>query len=159
MGWSFMLTCPICGAEPEVAKLEVVNGIFMAGGVRLAEDGFDLRGAKSIHTEDEEVKCAACGRTFALEQCVIPNDPLLPMIDRDLYVLARVACRLCGEHYPLNVARVGTQELSGEKMIFCPDCFAFEALEATQEEKDIAHRRLTERELENHLREATIKKE
>jgi len=152
MGWSFMLTCPLCGAEPEVAKLEVVNGIFMAGGVRLAEDGFDLRGAKSISTEDEEVKCAACGRTFMLERCVIPNDP--PTIDRDLYILARVPCRLCGEHHPLNVARVGTQELTGQKMIFRPDCFAFEALEATEAEKAEAHRRLTERELENHLAEA-----
>lgn len=150
--FQFMLTCPLCGAEPEKAKLEVVNGIFMAGGVRLAEDGFDLRSAKSISTEDEEVKCAVCGRTFLLDQCMLPGEPLT--IDPLLYALARVPCRLCGDLNPLNVARVGTQELSGEEMIFCPDCFAFEALEATPAEKAEAHRRLTQRELENHLAES-----
>lgn len=148
----YMLTCPSCGAEPEKANLHVVAGIFKTAGLPLTSDGFDLSRANVLITEKVIVQCQACEEDFLLENLELPEEP--PTVSRDLYVMARVACDLCGDKYPLNVIRVGMQGLTGEKKVLCPDCFAFEALEATTEAKEAAHRRLTERELENHLAEA-----
>lgn len=68
------LHCPHCGACPDDARLEVVSGTFVARRVLLTEDGFDLMDAKRLDTEDEVVRCDACGASFPLSD-VMWGDP------------------------------------------------------------------------------------
>ena len=60
---------PRCGAPPEKAKLKVISGRFVSD-MPLAEDGFSPIDAKEWDTEDEIVKCAACGTFFQLYECL-----------------------------------------------------------------------------------------
>jgi hypothetical protein len=54
----------------------------------------------------------------------------------------------CGEKLPLSQMRMGTRIHEGQKSVrpFCPDCYAFEAQEATSEERAAAEKALAERE-------------
>ncbi|MEW6049121.1 MAG: hypothetical protein AB1609_22070 [Bacillota bacterium] len=55
-------TCPRCGAEDE---LFIVAGNF-SGRIPLCSDGFSFLDAKHLNTEDEIVRCDACGAEFPL---------------------------------------------------------------------------------------------
>ena len=55
-------TCPDCGV---VDQMNVYSGVFIAEGMPLdAAEGFSFHDAKQVSTEDEWVKCAACGSTW-----------------------------------------------------------------------------------------------
>lgn len=72
-----------------------------------------------------------------------------PPIDPRLLEFAMAECGSgCGETLPLAQMRMGTRIHNGEKSVrpFCPDCYAFEAQEATPEEKAAAQKALEERE-------------
>ncbi len=58
---SFATSCPYCGRADE---LEVVGGTFQTMGVRVSAEGFAFADAQMMQTEDEEVRCNACRRTF-----------------------------------------------------------------------------------------------
>ena len=54
--------CPRCGVEGD---LRVVRGAF-SGSIPLCEDGFAFVDAERLDTEDEVVRCGACGVEFPL---------------------------------------------------------------------------------------------
>ena len=57
-------TCIDCGT---VDQMNVCSGVFIAEGMPLdAAEGFSFSDAKQVSTEDEWVKCAACGSTWDL---------------------------------------------------------------------------------------------
>ena len=58
----WMTKCPKCGTED---NLWVVRGTF-SGSIPLSEDGFAFVDARCVDTEDEVVRCGACGAEFAL---------------------------------------------------------------------------------------------
>lgn len=58
--WS--VKCPRCGVEDD---LWVVRGTF-SGSIPLSEDGFAFVDAERLDTEDEVVRCGACGAEFSL---------------------------------------------------------------------------------------------
>lgn len=63
------LSCPICGAQAEFARLEIVRGEFDAQKLMLSENGFNLSDAGQYKTNNEIVYCHACKRTFDLHRC------------------------------------------------------------------------------------------
>jgi uncharacterized protein YbaR (Trm112 family) len=62
----FRTVCPFCGTD---GRLTVVSGRFYATGMWLTEDGFAFADAKQLDTEEEEVRCGACGQVFPLDRC------------------------------------------------------------------------------------------
>ncbi len=58
------LKCPKCGAEDDLC---VVRGTF-SGSIPLREDGFAFADASCVDTEDEVVRCGACGAEFPLSE-------------------------------------------------------------------------------------------
>ena len=66
----FRISCPRCKAPANQAQLKVVGGTFEVRGVALMRDGFDLHESKSLSTDDELVRCAQCGETFPLGECL-----------------------------------------------------------------------------------------
>ncbi|MEW6048087.1 MAG: hypothetical protein AB1609_16705 [Bacillota bacterium] len=57
-------TCPKCGAE---GNLFVVAGSF-SGWIPLCSGGFSFSDATRLDTEDEVVRCDACGAEFPLSE-------------------------------------------------------------------------------------------
>lgn len=67
----FRTTCPFCGTDGQLA---VMRGYFFATGMYLTADGFAFADAQQIHTEDELVRCDACGHTLPLADCDADQD-------------------------------------------------------------------------------------
>ena len=61
---AFATSCPYCGGADE---LEVVGGTFQTMGVRVSAEGFAFADASMMQTEDEEIQCNACHRTFSAD--------------------------------------------------------------------------------------------
>lgn len=61
---TFTTSCPFCGVNDQ---LSVVGGTFQAMGISIAHDGFAFADAQMMQTEDEEVRCDACGSTFSMD--------------------------------------------------------------------------------------------
>ena len=65
---SYKLDCPICGAEPEDARLEVISGTFQTRKMFVVPDGFSFSDAKGVCTSDEQVRCDNCGKLLGKEK-------------------------------------------------------------------------------------------
>ena len=61
---TFSTSCPYCGAED---TLTVVTGTFSAMGLGVQADGFAFDDAQSLQTEDEQIFCSGCQRTFSAD--------------------------------------------------------------------------------------------
>jgi hypothetical protein len=64
----YSTTCLNCGAKD---RLEVICGGFMVNGMPLCPDGFSFSDAKGVDTEDEAVRCQACGNIRPLSDYTI----------------------------------------------------------------------------------------
>lgn len=60
---SFATSCPYCGGDD---GLKVVGGTFRTA-IPISADGFAFLDANALETEDEEVRCDVCGRTFSAD--------------------------------------------------------------------------------------------
>ena len=67
---TFNTCCPKCHSLPNDAKLEVREGSFIARGVRLYGDGFDLTENDYFETYGATVYCKVCHSVFPLTECV-----------------------------------------------------------------------------------------
>lgn len=61
---TFSTSCPYCGAED---TLTVASGTFSAMGLGVQADGFAFDDAQSLQTEDEQIFCSSCQRTFSAD--------------------------------------------------------------------------------------------
>lgn len=61
---SFSTSCPYCSAAD---MLSVVGGAFQAMGVRIQADGFAFADAQMMQTDEEEILCSQCQRTFSAD--------------------------------------------------------------------------------------------
>jgi DNA-directed RNA polymerase subunit M/transcription elongation factor TFIIS len=61
----FKTTCPKCGED---GALYVTHGKFSTVGMNLTADGFAFMDAQQVSTEDEVVRCNACGKTTPLDE-------------------------------------------------------------------------------------------
>lgn len=59
----FETKCPECGKD---GCLVLLSATVYPRGVSICADGFDLWEAKSVDTEDEQVKCTECGHEGAI---------------------------------------------------------------------------------------------
>ncbi|NMP24688.1 hypothetical protein [Sulfobacillus harzensis] len=59
---TFSTSCPYCGVGDH---LMVVGGTFQAMGMAIQADGFAFADAKNVTTEDEQIYCDGCHRTFS----------------------------------------------------------------------------------------------
>jgi hypothetical protein len=84
--YEYTLACPLCGAPPDEANLEVVAGRFVCTKMRVHSDGFCFEDAKNCDTSDEIVECAACEQTFPLTG-IVPYDSAEEKHDN--------ICRIC----------------------------------------------------------------
>lgn len=71
---TYRVTCPLCEAATNKARLEVVTGIFRAHAMFLAPDGFSFADAKQLDTQEEQVYCHACGDIMDLTECLIGTE-------------------------------------------------------------------------------------
>jgi hypothetical protein len=75
----YVLDCPVCGAPPSKAKLEVRAGHLKARGLPLTAEGYCLNDADKIVVEAETAFCAACETVFPLNRCIKEGDIKYPL--------------------------------------------------------------------------------
>jgi len=64
---SFSPSCPYCGAD----DLFVQQAVVRATGMAVTAYGFSSLDADTLDTEDEQVACNTCGRTFPLDRVTL----------------------------------------------------------------------------------------